>query len=136
MLATQSCLTLCNPMDYSPPGSSVHGISQARIMVWVAISCSRGSSQPRDRTCVYHIGRQILYPCIARVIIFMVLCIRSILEKATKILSLTKLYSSSPELYRQAPLLNFCLNYPILVRIQLGQFRKHPHTPYLITTVI
>ena len=46
----QSCLTLCDPMDGSPPGSAVHGIFQARILVWVAISFSRGSSQPRDRT--------------------------------------------------------------------------------------
>ena len=45
----QSCLTLCNPMDCSPPGSSVHGILQARILAWVARSSSRGSSQPRDR---------------------------------------------------------------------------------------
>ena len=51
-LVTQSCLTLCDPMDCSPPGSSVHGILQARILEWVAISSSRGSSQPsRDRTC-------------------------------------------------------------------------------------
>ena len=48
----QSCLTLCNPMDYSPPGSSVRGILQARILEWVAISYSRGSSQPRERTCI------------------------------------------------------------------------------------
>ena len=46
----QSCPTLCNATDCSPPGSCVHGISQARILEWVAISCSRGSSQPRDRT--------------------------------------------------------------------------------------
>ena len=44
----QSCLTLCHRMDYSLPGSSVHGILQARILKWVAISFSRGSSQPRD----------------------------------------------------------------------------------------
>ena len=49
---TQSCLTLCDPMDCSPPGSSVHGILQARILKWVAISFSRGSSRPRDRTWV------------------------------------------------------------------------------------
>jgi len=42
----QSWLTLCNPLDYSPPGASVHGISQARILEWVAISSSRGSSDP------------------------------------------------------------------------------------------
>ena len=40
----------CNPMDYSPPGSLVHGISQARLLKWVAISFSRGSSCPRDQT--------------------------------------------------------------------------------------
>ena len=50
----QSWSTLCYPMDYSPPGSSVHGIFQARILEWVAISFSRGSSQPRDRTQVCH----------------------------------------------------------------------------------
>ena len=48
----QSCLTLCNPMDCILPGSSVHGIFQARILKWVAFPFSRGSSQPRDRTQV------------------------------------------------------------------------------------
>ena len=57
----QSCPTLCNPIDCSPPGSSVHGISQARILKWVAISFSGGSSQPRDRSCISCIGRWILY---------------------------------------------------------------------------
>ena len=46
---TQSCLTLWDPMDCSPPGSLVHGISQARMLEWVAIPFSRGSSWPRDR---------------------------------------------------------------------------------------
>ena len=46
----QSCLTLCDPMDSSLPDSFVHGIFQARVLEWVAISFSRGSSQPRDRT--------------------------------------------------------------------------------------
>ena len=49
-LVTQSCPALCNPMDCSPPGSPVHGILQARILEWVAISFSTGSSQPRDHT--------------------------------------------------------------------------------------
>ena len=48
----QLCLTLCNPVDYHLPGSSVHGILQTRILEWVAISSSRGSSQPRERTGV------------------------------------------------------------------------------------
>ena len=48
-----SCVQLfCNPMDYSLPGSSVHGISQARVLTWVAISFSRGSPQLNDRTHV------------------------------------------------------------------------------------
>jgi len=49
---TQLCLTLCDPMDCSPPGSSIHGILQARILEWVAIPFSRGSSQPRNQTWV------------------------------------------------------------------------------------
>ena len=48
----RSCLTLCDPVDCSPPGSSVHGILQAGILEWVAISFSRGSSRPRNRNCV------------------------------------------------------------------------------------
>ena len=48
----QSCLTLCDPMDCDPPGSSVYGIVQARILEWVAMASSRGSSPPRDGTCV------------------------------------------------------------------------------------
>ena len=50
------CSTLCNPMDCSLPVSSVYGIFQARILEWVAISFSRGSSQPRDQTWVSHIA--------------------------------------------------------------------------------
>ena len=52
VLIAPSCLTLGHPMDCSPPGSSVQGILQARILEWVAISCFRWSSQPRDQTCV------------------------------------------------------------------------------------
>ena len=48
----QSCPTPCNPMDCSPPGSSVHGTLQARTLEWVAMPSSRGSSRPRDRTCI------------------------------------------------------------------------------------
>ena len=62
-MCTQLHLTLCNPMNYSLPGSPVHGILQARILEWVAISFCRGSSQPRARVCVSCIScidRQIL----------------------------------------------------------------------------
>ena len=60
----QSCLTLCNPMDCSPPGSSVHGILQTRILGRVAMPSCRGSSRPRDRTHLSYVsrtGRQALY---------------------------------------------------------------------------
>ena len=60
----QLCQTRCHPMDHSLPGSSVHGIFQARILEWVAISFSRGSSWLRDWThvfCISCIGRWILY---------------------------------------------------------------------------
>ena len=55
-LVAQLCSTLCNPMDCSLQGSSVHGLFQARVLEWVAISFSRGSSQARDRTQITHIA--------------------------------------------------------------------------------
>ena len=61
----QSCPTLCDPRECSPPGNSVHGILLVRLLEWVAMPSSRGSSQPRDQThvsCVSCIGRQFLYP--------------------------------------------------------------------------
>ena len=60
----QSCPTFCNPMDWSPPGTSVPRILQARILKWVAVPSSRGSSSPRDWTHIFTspaLGRQILY---------------------------------------------------------------------------
>ena len=63
--SAQLCPTLCDPTDGSLPGSVVHGIFQARILECVAMPSSRGSSRPRDQTCisyVSYIGRQILYP--------------------------------------------------------------------------
>ena len=60
-LVSKSCRALCNPMGYIPPGSSVHEISQTRILQWVSIFFSRGSSHPRDQTCVSYFGRQTLY---------------------------------------------------------------------------
>ena len=55
----QLCLTLCDPMDRNLPGSSIHGIFQARILEWVAMPSSRGSSQPRDRTRVSRIASRL-----------------------------------------------------------------------------
>ena len=60
----QLFLTHCDLMDCSPPGSSVHGIFQARILEWVAMPSSRGSSQPKDQTLcseVSYLGKQVLY---------------------------------------------------------------------------
>ena len=60
----QSCLNLCDPMDYCPLGSSLHGVFQAIILEWVAVSSSRGSSGLRDQTCISYvscIGMQVLY---------------------------------------------------------------------------
>ena len=64
MLDAQLCLTFCHPTDCSLPGSSVHGILQARILEWVAISSSKGSSWPRNwalGSCVPCICRQVPY---------------------------------------------------------------------------
>ena len=64
LCAQSSCLTLCDCMDCNPLGSSVHGISQVRVLEWVAISYSRGSSQPRDRSsvsCVSYIAGGFFY---------------------------------------------------------------------------
>ena len=55
-LVAQSCPTLCDPMDYGLPSSSVQGDSPARILEWVAMPSFRGYSQPRDQTQVSHIA--------------------------------------------------------------------------------
>ena len=60
-VGTELCPTLCDVVDCNPPGSSVQGILQARILEWVAISSTRGSSQPRYQTRVSCIDSQILY---------------------------------------------------------------------------
>ena len=52
----QLCLTLCNPMDHTQPGSSVHGVLQARTLEWIAMLSSRGSSQPRDKTLTSYVS--------------------------------------------------------------------------------
>ena len=62
-VCAQSGLTLSDPMDCSPPGSSVHGILSERILEWATISVSRGSSPARDQIHVSCIGRWVLYHC-------------------------------------------------------------------------
>ena len=62
-MLSQSCPTLRNCMDCGPPGSSIHGILQARILEWVAMPSTRGSSRPEEQTCVSYVpctGRQVL----------------------------------------------------------------------------
>ena len=61
-LVAKSCLTLCSPVDWSLSVSSTHGISQVRILAWVASFSSRESSRPRNWTCISCIGRWVLYP--------------------------------------------------------------------------
>ena len=66
-IVSQSCLTLCDPMDCSPPGSSVHGILQTIlvwILEWVVMPSSRGSSQPRDQTHISYVS------CIDRCVLY------------------------------------------------------------------
>ena len=66
LLFIKLCLILLDPMECSPPGSSVHGLSQARTLEWVAISFSRGSFPTQGlnaASCVFYVGRQILYHC-------------------------------------------------------------------------
>ena len=76
-----SCLTLCDPMDCSLPGSSDHGILQARILEWIVIPLSRGSSQPRDRTQVSCItGRFFTNSAIREALIWVCICIENNLK--------------------------------------------------------
>ena len=84
----QSYLTLCNPMGCSLPGSSVHGLLQARILEWVTIPYSRGSSWPRDRACISYIScisRQNFLPLTGKPISFI---IRSLCDREHSILVL------------------------------------------------
>ena len=58
VLVAQSCLNVCDPMDYNLPGSSIHGILQGRILEWVSVSFSRGPSQPRDQAWASHVAHR------------------------------------------------------------------------------
>ena len=67
----QSCLTLCDPMNCTSPGSSVHGILHEGILEWVAMPSSRGSSRPRDQTCAsyFHLKKGGFFPTSATYLI-------------------------------------------------------------------
>ena len=91
----QLCLALCNPMGCSQPGSSVHGIFQARVLGWVVISSYRGYSRPRDWTCISCIsciGRQVLYHCATweapSVMIFNIYCLLTLSQPQCLVLFL------------------------------------------------
>ena len=74
----QSCPALCDPMGCSPLGSSVHGILQAKILEWIAMTFFRGSSRPRDQTCISYvscIGRQVLYHLGSPVCVCVCVCV-------------------------------------------------------------
>ena len=89
----QPCPTLCDPVDCSPPGSSVRGISQAKILEWVAFSYSREFSPPRDRTGVSYIGRQSLCCRDNREgYTLPILCIKQITNEKVKSLSRVRLF--------------------------------------------
>ena len=76
-MLSQSCLTICDSMDSSPPGSSIHGLLQARVLEWVAISSSRGPSPPRDWTQVSHIaGRFFTVWATKEALLFLLICKR------------------------------------------------------------
>ena len=85
-LCAQSCSTLCDPVDCSLPGSSVHGVFQARILELVAISYSRGSSWPRDRTfvsCVSCTGRHLGSPNV-EINLYFSFCLKPLLSFGIK----------------------------------------------------
>ena len=69
-LVTKLCLTLHDPVDCSLPDSSLHGIPRARILEWVAISFSRGSSRPKDQTHIFCIGKKVYYHWTTRETLF------------------------------------------------------------------
>ena len=98
----QFCPTLCNPMDCSPPGSSVHGIFQARILGWDAMPSARGSSQPRDWTCISYIasiaGRFFTY-CHTWEASFDMHCL---LKNVTQALSLNAIFWETSVIWKQS----------------------------------
>ena len=101
----QSCLTLCHPMNCSLPGSSVHGVSQARLLEWVTISFSRGSSWSRDQTWVFCLaggfftteppGKPLLY-IIVILLLYSTLCFLILSDEKTEAQRLNSLFKGTP----------------------------------------
>ena len=93
-------MCLFDPMDYSPPVSSVHGILQARMLEYVAISSSKGSSWSRNGTCLSCIGRQILYHWATGIVFKFLLCFYiSPIDKHSKNCLLIEEHVKPPLLY-------------------------------------
>ena len=101
----QSCPTLCDPMDCSPPGSSVHGLLQARILEWLAISSSRGTSLPRDWAHVSCIGRRDSLPLSHQGSPWVCVCAYIYIYACahTHMLKLIKMYTLKIHLYLHSP---------------------------------
>ena len=110
VLVAQPCPTLCDLMDCSPPGSSDHEIFQARILEWISISFSRGSSWPRDRTQVYRIaGRYFTvwatweaHPVPQKILVFIELCAskqRNKLNNLSKVIQLARHYHEDSDIF-------------------------------------
>ena len=121
----RSVQLFCNSIDCSLPGSSVHRIFQARILEWVAVSFSRGSSQPRDRTLVSHvscIGRWDLYHCVTWEALYYSIISEFQVREGQKMLAD---WSSSTEhsgSLAQWPVLSF--SWPKLYLIDTSGFKK------------
>ena len=105
--ASQSCWACCNPMGCSLPGSSVHGIFQARILKWIAVSYFGGSSRPRDRTWASWVGRWILYHCT----IYLIRITETVIRKNRRIRLIPTIFAFKFKL--------FVLEYSLLFNIHL-----------------
>ena len=120
-LVCKSCPTLLQPWTVAPPGSSVHGISQARILEWVAISFSRGSSWPRNRTHVSWIGKWILYQWATREDELVAVLLSFLQQNITPLCGYTTFYLSIIHwwAFQLFPSFSYCACNVILIEILL-----------------
>ena len=125
-LVTQSCPTFCNPMDCNLPGSSIHGILQARILEWVAMPSSRASSQPRARARARththtHTHTQEWYSLKFFSYIWI---LRKVIFEWMKLLVILSLSAYRPWIYPLGLILSFCIEVPLLGFILLSLNRR------------
>ena len=137
-LVAQSCPTLCNPMDCNLPGSSIHGILQARILEWVAMPSSRASSQPRDWTqvsCItdgsFTVWEQVrahTHPHAQEwytlKFFSYIWILRKVIFEWMKLLVILSLSVYSPWIYPLGLILSFCIEVPLLGFILLSLNRR------------